>query len=463
MSDLLMTRCHSCSSLNVCDFSPLEKGGFDFCGEVVSRLREGLPNFLAGAYDNYRFYRSYFNRIKQISDFELLEDKAPCIIKLSNLSYERAMSLLQRNNNFPWVLFYLDRPPQEIVENIIIASQLFNKDRTVLLFPIRVLKEDMDRNFFILNQAGISLVLCPCDLTIEDFLYLGEKWIQFGNSTFYPFSIYFREFFSRISGLPYFYNDKNQVALELFHYYYKDLFDLKGKFLQFCYDVVDTDSLFDFILKAYSTMNKPNLEGGKDSLLSLEKELRRFQLIDNIVLSSGVVFNNEFLSFDYLMKTDESFFGRVFLDFSEDEYNEMLSLENSKEKVYSRFFTAEEIVFNIDKVSRDETLYSLLNFFNSYPFAFYVSYSNSFFNYFDKLLRFRRSIIVGVKDFSELRSLVDYLFNRKEVDVFIEPVGTMFIMLLEGESQCSFLEKLYPGIYEEGILYLKSRIKQILA
>ncbi|MEM2741532.1 MAG: hypothetical protein QXD95_05225, partial [Nitrososphaeria archaeon] len=137
-------------------------------------------------------------------------------------------------------------------------------------------------------------------------------------------------------------------------------------------------------------------------------------------------------------------------------------LENSKEKVYSRFFTTEEIVFNIDKISRDETLYGLLNFFNSYPFAFYVSYSNSFFNYFDKLLRFRRSIIVGVKDFSELRSLVDYLFNRKEVDVFIEPVGTMFIMLLEGESQCSFLEKLYPGIYEEGILYLKSRIKQIL-
>lgn len=462
MSDLSIARCQSCSSFNVCDFSPLEKGCYDFCEEVISKLRERLPNFLARAYDRYRLYRSYFNKLRYMPDFELLEDKAPCMINLSSLSYERAISLLQSSSYFPWILFYLDKPPQEIVENIIIASQLFSKDRTVLLFSINVLKDDIDKNFFILNQAGISLLLCPCDLVIEDFLYLGEKWIQYGNSIFYPFSIYFREFFSRISGLPYFYDDKNQLALELFHYYYKDRFDLKGNFLQFCYDAIDTDSLFDFILKAYSTMNRPSLENGKDSLSSLETELRRFQLIDNIVLSPGVFLNNEFLSFDCLMGANGSFFGRIFLDFSEDEYNKMLTLENSEEKIYSRFFASDEIIFNLDKISRDEILYSLMNFFNSYPFAFYVSYSGSFPDWFDKLLRFRRSIIVGLKDCDELKSLVDYLFNKKNVDVFVEPVGTMFVMLLEGESQCSFLGKLYPDIYEEGILYLKSRVKQIL-
>jgi len=448
-----MEKCQECASISICNLPVLRERNLD-CNVVRKLIEEKLPGFLNSVYQQYRDYSFYF---KRLSD-DLVDKGDPLIIGLSKVNYEFAISLMKDLNRFPWILLRLDKPVEEVIESLIIAGQLFDKRKTAVLVPFSLMIADFDKNFFLLNQAGLSSVIAYDSEDEEKFFELAEKWIQHGMIDLYPYCVYFKDYFSRLSGMPASYLVSNLCAYNLLHYLYKDKSFLRGKFLVFYLESVDRDSLVKYIEKAYfSTQCKKSQGCSLDNI-----ELVFYDLNENLTLihdNRMKVLNSEDLENPIYCFSD-----RVLLNFSEMDYTLIATNKDLLLNLMSITYPSEEILFKVGLFDYLDSFYYVVRKFAGYLFGFYVNL-DTFKNkeFMGNLIKMKRPIFLELPDESAFIEAIDLVFNDREIETVVEPLATLFSMFLDGTRECNFLKSCYPDLnVEKSLDILSDKLTEVM-
>ncbi|MEM3986843.1 MAG: hypothetical protein QXR39_08710 [Candidatus Methanomethylicia archaeon] len=447
-----MEKCMECALISICNLFDLHRKSPD-CNVVSKIIEERLPGFLGNVCQQYRDYFFYFRKLNE----NLVSEGDPLIINLSEVNYEFAISLVKHSNKFPWILLRLDKPVEEVIESLIIAGQLFDKKKTTVFVPFSLMTTDFSKSFFLLNQAGLSLVIGYDNEDDKKVFELAEKWIQHGLVDLYPYCAYFKDYFSRLSGVPSLYFVNNLCAYNLFHHLYKDKSLLKGKLLLFYLESIDRDSLAEYIKKAYFSIRH------KDSECSLDNiNLAFYNLNENLTL----VHNDKMkiLNLKDFEKPVYCFSNRVLLDFSDVDYTLVATNEDLLLNLMSVVYPSDEVLFKVSLFDSLDSFYYVIRKFVGYSFGFYVDldvFENR--ELMESIIKMKRPIFLELPDEFSFMKAIDLIFHNKEIDTIIEPFATLFEMFLDGTRECIFLDSCYPNLnVEKSLNALSDKLMEVV-
>ncbi|MEM5815706.1 MAG: hypothetical protein QXL14_01525 [Candidatus Aenigmatarchaeota archaeon] len=450
-----MEKCQECASIRICNLLGLYKKTPN-CNAIKKAIEEKLPGFLRNVYQQYRDYSFYFKRLNE----DLINEGDPLITDLSKVNYDFAVSLMKSLSKFPWILFRLDKPVEEIIESLIIVGQLFDKRKTVIFIPFSLMTTDFDKNFFLLNQAGLTSVIVYDNVDEGKFFDLAEKWIQYGMIDLYPYCAYFRDYFSRLSGMPALYFVNNLCAYNLFYYLYKDRSPLKGKLLLFYLESIDRDILVEYIKKAYFSTRGRRFS--KECILD-DINLVFYNLNENLTLVHDD--RIRVLNFEDLKNPVHCFSNRVIINFSETDYTLVANNDNLLLNLMSVTYPSEEVLFKVGPFDCLDSFYYIVRKFIGYQFGFYVdldTFENK--EFMENLIKMRRPIFIELPDESVFVEALNLIFGDKKVDVVVEPFATLFDMFLDGTKECNFLNSCYPDLnIEKSLNILSDKLTEVIS
>lgn len=454
-------KCVGCAYFRFCSLNEeYLRRKFKNCQEIKNYIDNKLPENLKRIFQsfvNYTYYSPLLKGNFVKTDLRDAEAGYPLILDVEQVDYSNVQDFIKIRSIPSWIIGYLSKNPDAVLDKLILFSQIFSRNNSLLYVPFSVIKNNIERSFFILNQLKIDIFIYFDSDISSDFLNLGEKWLRAGMTRIYPFDSYFCSFFSRVFSLPYFYS--GSFVNGIVHDAYKERVNLKSEFLSFCANIIDLESIQAQIKQSLPLLVKNyNVE---------ELELSPF-LMDESIISN---YSFEYLSYVYLNdivegRINKSLGGNIILSFDEADPVNLMKSSEKIDRVKSVLLPAYEIFIEVreDKKRQyftEENISGILNLLKGFDISWYVRClpdKNSLKNIFEIYGRTGGDIFIVSEDSSFYRDLIDIVFSGP-FGFVPEPVKTAFILWLEGVSKCHFLNSMFErSIIEDVFKYIHKKV-----